>query len=174
MKLTKKKIRWIIRQKEKKESSGVIAKIQQITRRRVDQLWKQYRETGVIPNIGEAMGRPKKPVTDEESTVIDEAYRRFRYGARMLAKLIRKVYALIISHNRIHRYLMAQGLARAEASKRKQRKWVRYERAHSMSADTSTGMKIESAASRSVRSWMTLHERSWQSMNLLPSTRKIQ
>ncbi|MGV8129507.1 MAG: hypothetical protein ACP5NN_06420, partial [Methanolinea sp.] len=27
MKLTKKKIRWIIRQKEKKESSGVIAKI---------------------------------------------------------------------------------------------------------------------------------------------------
>lgn len=134
MKLTKKKIRWIIRQKEKKESSGVIAKIQQITRRRVDQLWKQYRETGVIPNIGEAMGRPKKPVTDEESTVIDEAYRRFRYGARMLAKLIRKVYALIISHNRIHRYLMAQGLARAEASKRKQRKWVRYERAHSMSA----------------------------------------
>jgi len=175
MKLTRKKIRWIIRQKEKKESSGIIAKIQHITRRRVDQLWKQYRETGVIPIIGEAMGRPKKPVTTEESTVIDEAYRRFRYGARMLAKLIRKVYALIISHNRIHRYLMDRGLARAEASKRKQRKWVRYERAHSMSApDTSTGMKMQSVDSRSVQSWMTLHERSWQSMNLLPSTRKIQ
>ena len=52
----------------------------------------------------------------------------------MLKKLIRKAYALIISHNRIHRYLMDWGLARAEASKRKQRKWVRYERKHSISA----------------------------------------
>lgn len=67
MKLSKKKIRWIIRQKEKKESSGIIAKIQRITRRRVDQLWKQYRETGAVPVIGETMGRPKKPVTAEES-----------------------------------------------------------------------------------------------------------
>ena len=117
MKLTRKKIWWIIRQKEKTESSGVIAKIQNITRRRVDQLWKQYRGTGVIPKIGEAMGRPKKSISVEESTVIDDAYRRFRYGARMLEKIIRKVYALIISHNRIHRYLMDRGLARAEASK---------------------------------------------------------
>jgi hypothetical protein len=52
----------------------------------------------------------------------------------MLAKLIRKAYALKISYNRIHRYRMYLGFARAEASKRKQRKWVRYERAHSMSA----------------------------------------
>jgi putative transposase len=56
MKLTPKKIRGIIRQKEKKKSSGIIAKIQHITRRRVDQLWKQYRETGIVPIIGEAMG----------------------------------------------------------------------------------------------------------------------
>jgi putative transposase len=100
MKLTKKKIKWIIRQKELDESSGVIAKIQRITRRRVDQLWKQYRETGAIPIIGETMGRPKKPIRVEESTVIDEAYRRFRYGARLLEKLIRKVYALAISPKR--------------------------------------------------------------------------
>jgi hypothetical protein len=38
-----------------------------LTRRRVYQLWKQYRETGIIPVIGKAMGRPKKPVTAEES-----------------------------------------------------------------------------------------------------------
>jgi putative transposase len=76
MKLTKKKIWWRIHQKEKKESSEVIAKIQHITRRRVDQLWKKYHETGVIPIIGEAMGLPNKPVIAEESTVIDEAFRR--------------------------------------------------------------------------------------------------
>ena len=165
MKLTRKKIWWIIRQKEKTESSGVIAKIQNITRRRVDQLWKQYRGTGVIPKIGEAMGRPKKSISVEESTVIDDAYRRFRYGARMLEKIIRKVYALIISHNRIHRYLMDRGLARAEASKRKQRKWVRYERAHSMSAghidwyeDATSELKICAVLDDSSRKILAIDE----------------
>jgi len=44
---------------------------------------------------------------------------------------------------------MDRGLARAETSKRKQRKWVRYERAQSMSAghidwyeDATSGLKI--------------------------------
>jgi len=63
MKLTKKKIEWIIRQKKANESSGVIAKVQHITWKRVDQLWKQYRDTGTIPVIGMQMGRPKKPIT---------------------------------------------------------------------------------------------------------------
>lgn len=165
MKLTKKKIRWIIRQKEKTESSGVIANIQNITRRRVDQLWKQYRETGIIPKIGVAMGRPKKPISGEESAVIDNAYRQFRYGARMLEKIIRKIYALLISHNRIHRYLMDRGLARAEASKRKQRTWVRYERTHSMSAghidwyeDAISGLKIYAILDDSSRKILAIGE----------------
>jgi len=165
MKLSKKKIRGIIHQKEKKESSGIIAKIQRITRRRVDQLWKQYRETGEIPLIGEAMGRPKKPVTPEESSVIDPAYQRFRYGARMLAQLIWKDYAVSISHNRIHRYLMDRGLAKAETSKRKQRKWVRYERKHSMSAghidwheDPVKGLKICAILDDSSRKILAIDE----------------
>lgn len=44
----------------------------------------------------------------------------------MLETFIRKAYALIIFHNLINRYLMNRGLARAEASKRKQQKWVLY------------------------------------------------
>lgn len=43
----------------------------------MDQLWKQYRETGIIPVIGEALGRPKKPITAEESGVIETAFERF-------------------------------------------------------------------------------------------------
>jgi len=165
MKLTRKKIRLIIRKKEKNESSGVIAKILHITRRRVDQLWKQYRETGVIPVIGKAMGRPKKPVNKEESRIIDEVYQRFRYGARMLEFLILQLYSVIISHNRIHRYLMDRGLARVEASKRKQRKWVRYERAHSMSAghidwheDPISGIKICAVMDDSSRKILAIDE----------------
>ena len=95
------------------------------------------------------MGRPKKQITPEESDVIEEAYHRFRYGARMLEILMRKVYKTTISHNRIHRYLMSRGFANSEVSKRKQRKRVRYERKHSMSAghidwhhDANSGLKI--------------------------------
>jgi len=149
MKLNKKKILWILRQKEDNESSGVIAKIQHITRKRVDQIWKLYRDTGTILIIGQKMGQPKKAITAEELVAIDEAYKRFRFGARMLEIIIRKVYELNISHNRIHKYLMDRGLARAERSKRKQREWVRYERDHSMSAghinwyeDDSSGLKL--------------------------------
>ena len=111
------------------------------------------------------MGRPKKPISAEESAVIDDAYQQFRYGARMLEKIIRKVYALIISHNRIHRYLMDRGLARAEASKRKQRKWVRYERTHSMSAghidwyeDATSELKICAVLDDSSRKILAIDE----------------
>jgi putative transposase len=52
----------------------------------------------------------------------------------MLAILIRKEYGIHFPHNRIHEYLVDRGFARSETSKRKQRKWSQYERAHSMSA----------------------------------------
>jgi len=67
----------------------------------------------------------------------------------MLEILIRGAYNANILHNRIHRYLMDRGFAKAEVSKRKQWKWVRYERKHSMSAghidwhhDDNSGLKI--------------------------------
>ena len=52
---------------------------------------------------------PEKPITPEESEIIDEAYQRFRYGVRMLEILIRGDYNATISHNRIHSYLMGRG-----------------------------------------------------------------
>jgi len=134
MKLNQKKIRWILKEKKKGESSGVIAKIQHITRRRVDQIWKRSRDLDELPIIGKNMGRPKRPITDKESEIIEQAHQQYKFGARMLEVVIRVRFGVSISHNRIHRYLMGRGLARTEASKRKQRKWVRYERAHSMSA----------------------------------------
>lgn len=165
IKLTRKKIHWIIRQKEKRESPGILVKIQHITRRRVDQHWKQYRETGIISVVGKAMGRSKKPATDEESGVTENAYKRFRFGARMLEKLIWKDYTVSISHNWIDRYLMERGLAKAERSKRKQRKWVRYERNHSMSAghidgheDPVSGLKICTIMDDSSRKILAIQE----------------
>jgi hypothetical protein len=65
MKLIRKKILWIIHQKETQESSSEIAKIQHITRRWVDQLWKIYQDTGRIPIIGHDKFRYKFTSLDE-------------------------------------------------------------------------------------------------------------
>ena len=74
---------------------------------------------------------------------------RFKFGARMLEVILDKIYNVAISHNRIHMYLLIQGLSVRDPKKQKRRKWVRYERDHSMSAghidwheDGRTGMMI--------------------------------
>ncbi len=60
MKLTAKKIQYIVRHKKKGESSDAIGKDMEISMRRVNQVWKEYRETGKEPVIGKELGRPKK------------------------------------------------------------------------------------------------------------------
>jgi putative transposase len=52
----------------------------------------------------------------------------------MLEVAIRKIYKTSISHNRIHMYLKASGMAQDDPNKKKRRKRVRYERKHSLSA----------------------------------------
>lgn len=134
MKLDQRKIHCIIRQKLKGVTTKQIALDMKISRRRVQQIWKSYKEGGREPILGENMGRPRKPFDKKEAEVIDEAYALYRFGARMLELVVRKVFKTRISHNRIHMYLKAAGLAHEDASKKKRRKWVRYEREHSLSA----------------------------------------
>ena len=86
-----------------------------------------------ISAIGKNMGRPRKPFDVREAEVIGEAYQLYRFGARMLEVAVRKVFKTRISHNRIHMYLKAADLAHEDAKKKKRRKWVRYERKHSLS-----------------------------------------
>jgi putative transposase len=149
VKLNKRKIRYIINHKKKGESSGMIAIDMKISRRRVEQIWKQYKETGIEPKIGTNMGRPKKPYDSTLSEIIIDVHNQYKFGARMLEPIIRKSYNIHIPHNRIHMYLLSEGLSREEERKKKRRKWVRYERKHSMSAghidwheDSKDGIKV--------------------------------
>jgi len=80
------------------------------------------------------MGRPRKLFDERGAEVIDEAYQLYRFGGRMLEVAVRKVFKIRISHNRIHMYLKAGGLAHEDAKKNKRCKWIRYEREHSLSA----------------------------------------
>ena len=110
--------------------------------------------------MGSRMSPSIKPFNAEEAEIVREANQRYRFGARMLERIIRKVYKVRISHNRIHIHLPASDLANKEPNKQKRRKWVRHEREHSMSAGhidwhevERTGIKvyvIEDDASRKI------------------------
>lgn len=112
VKLNGKKIRWIIVQKLKGESTSTIAAIQGISARRVQQIYKEYVDTGQLPQIGNNLGRPGKPSSSDEKTLVNQTYSDYKFGACYLEILIESKYNSKISHNRIHNYLLSMNLAK--------------------------------------------------------------
>jgi putative transposase len=103
--LNKTKVRFILRQYRNHVSTKEISRDVKVSQRRVQQIIKQYKETGREPVLGEKVGRPAKPYDKQESEIVQEAHARYRFSARMLEMVIRKQYKIRISHNRIHMYL---------------------------------------------------------------------
>jgi len=134
MKLDQRKIHWIIRQNQKGVPTKQIALDMKISQRRVQQVLKSYREQMQEPTVGENMGRPRKPFEEREAQVISEAFELYRFGARMLEVVVRKVFKTRISHNRITCISRLQTWTMMIPRKKERRKWVRYERKHSLSA----------------------------------------
>jgi len=133
VKLNERKIRWIIQQKLRGRGAGELALIQQVSHRRVEQIWQAYKQTGVIPDL-KTSGRPKKTSTSlKDITLILEAYDRLKVNALTLEKVLKRNHGLNVPHNRIHMILKENGRAMPEPRKQTRRKWVRYEREHSMS-----------------------------------------
>jgi len=66
--------------------------------------------------------------------MIKDAKQKYKMGARCLEPIIERDHHLHIPHNKIHRCLLEEGLAKEEPAKKKRRKWVRYERKHTLSA----------------------------------------
>jgi transposase InsO family protein len=133
VKLTDKKIRWSINQVVKKGGdTGRIAMIYGVSRRRIQQLVKTYKETGKYPTLN-MKRRPKTYLTDEEKEIIEGAYRESFLGARLLRYHIKKRYGRNISHRKIHEYLLKKGYAKPNPKKQRKRKRCRYERKHSLS-----------------------------------------
>jgi putative transposase len=134
MKLYRRKMQYLIRKKKQGLSSSTIGSHLKVSKRRVNQIWQEYRTTGRVPINGQNVGRPKKPLSSDEEAAVKAAYEKYRFGARMLEHIIRKEWHMLISHNRIHKYLLKLGYAGENEKKKKRRRWVRYEREHSLSA----------------------------------------
>ncbi|HIE32266.1 MAG TPA: hypothetical protein EYP67_07825 [Methanosarcinales archaeon] len=67
------KIQWIIREMDRGKSSSSIAAMQQVSQRRVQQLYKQYKDTGEI-SVLQKRGRKKWKVNANEESIILDAY----------------------------------------------------------------------------------------------------
>ncbi len=129
VKLTDKKIRWIVRHADRDISVGGAAKIYGVSERRIQQLVRSYRETGEFPKL-KWNRRPKTRLTEEQKQIIDEAWQEVRLGARLLYHHL-KSKGLRIPHNKINAYLKATGRTIPNPNKQKKRKRCRYERDHS-------------------------------------------
>jgi len=130
-KLNQKKIKWIVKEGDKRDIGFyTIAGVQKITKQHAYRVYKKYKgikEPKLLP-----CGRRPKPIADEERKVVIDTYNEFRVGATMIEELLDE-RGVHINHNRIHKILLEAKLAKNEPKKKNRRKWVRYERKHSLS-----------------------------------------
>ena len=119
MKLNKTKARYILRQNRKCAATDEVARDVNVSQRRVQQIIKEDKESGQEPVLVEKVGHPRKLYSENEAEVIKAAYARYRFGARMLEMLIWRQFMICISHNHIHMYLKAEGLALEDLRKQK-------------------------------------------------------
>src|SRR3990172_8196133 len=130
VKLTEKNIKWIIRHTEiqKDETTESISMMYKISERRVQQIRKEYKDTGEIPRLIKSR-RPKTELSDRDEEIIRKAWESTRVGARLLFYDL-KSEGYKIPHNKINKYLLANNLTIPDLKKQKQRKRCRYERKH--------------------------------------------
>ena len=126
--------KYIVRHKQRGKSNREIAfemRVSISTVKRVWSYWLAYKEYLPIRK----RGRKVKELSEEEKEIIREAKAKYKLGARRLEKVIEQVYGIHIPHNRIHKFLVEEGLAKEEPRKKRRRKpYIRYEREYSMSA----------------------------------------
>ena len=130
-KLNQRKIRWICREMEKRNMGAyTIAKIQHITPRHVRRVYEKY--MGMNKPRLLLCGRKPEPISNEQIELVVSVRKEHPVGAVNMEKILESK-GIRMPHNRIHRILMKQGLAKKEPKKSRRRKWVRYERRHTNS-----------------------------------------
>ena len=133
-KLNLRKIRWIIREREKGElSAHQIAKIQGISERWVRQMPVKYAEIPLYKIRLLPCGRKPQPIPEKEKEAVLKLYEEMPMGATKIELYLRLNGKKHIPHNRIHRILAAAGKAHRLEKKIRRKKWIRYERKHSNS-----------------------------------------
>jgi len=135
MKLTRKNLIELIRLKNEGWTSYQVKKKVGVSVRRVDQIYKEYSETGNIPELGKPTGIPKKRINPTKKTIVKESYEKYRICASRLNLKIQKDYNISIPVYSIHNILLELGFAKSHGRNDVRKKdWIRYERRHSLTA----------------------------------------
>jgi len=130
-KLNKKKIKWIIKEVDKREKGvWTIAQIQNITKQHAYRVYNKYKD-GSEP-VFKKCGRKPRLITDEERKLVIDTYNEYFASATMIEQILDEK-GIHINHNRIHSILLEAGLAKPNIKKQKKRKYKCYERKHSLS-----------------------------------------
>jgi len=134
VKLTDKRIKWGVKKIVSCElGTKEVSEIYEVTQRRFQVLVKEYKETGVYP-VMKKERRPKTELSQEGRELIDRALMESLLGNAVALRLyIEEYYDKKLPYNKIHRYLLEKGISKEEKSKKKQRKYCKYERDHSFS-----------------------------------------
>ena len=114
-------------------STNDIALLQNVSRSRVRQIWCHYKITRRVPIFAKP-GRPPRSITNEEISAVIGTYKEYPCSAVVLETILDKRHGIKIPHNRIHKILKNHRLASNDTNKQRKRKWVKYERRHSMSS----------------------------------------
>ncbi len=134
-----------IKQWKKGKPIREIANYFGITRQWVYKIIKKYKNTGTYP-ILQKPGRRRKEIAEETRIFILANFHAHVVGPVLLVKKIEEVHGIHILHNTIYQVLLDFGCIEVNVRKKKQRKWVRFEREHSMSLWREIGNRSRSTA----------------------------
>ena len=135
MKLSYNKQVRIVKRKNFRLSSALIARQLGLSKRRVEQVWAHYQKTGTYLTLQKQGRKPYRHYSKNLQMKILELHKKYRWGATYIAKYLRDKEKIKIGHDYIHSMLIKNNLATPNKRKQKRRKpWVRYERKHSLSA----------------------------------------
>jgi putative transposase len=121
----------IIKQWQKKKPIPEIAKYFEVSRQWVHHFINRYKQSGMIPVLHRP-GRKRKDIHEETKFLILTSFHDYKIGPAHLEKKIEEIHRIHIPHNTIYRVLLNHGYIAVNPRKRKQRKWVRFEREHSL------------------------------------------
>jgi putative transposase len=113
-------------------STKDIALLQNVSESRIRQIWSHYRIAKTVPILGKP-GRQSRSIMDEEISAVIGAYKEYPCSAVVLVTILDRRYGIKIPHNIIHKILKDHRHASNDTNKQRRRKWVKYERRHSMS-----------------------------------------
>ena len=129
VKLNNKKLKYIINQKKKGISSAELAAIYRVSTRYINKIYYNYINYGKTELY--KTGRKKKIIDQEIEELIIGIRNDYLLSGHMAIENYIKESGIKVSHNIIYRVLLKYNMVDENHNKKKQRKYVKYEREHS-------------------------------------------